>query len=95
MLRVPRGMIAGRRRSPLHVSVSPDGQWLATSLPDGVTTNLWGLPTTGGSLTPFTDFGGRSILIERSVSWSPDSRFIYAAVAEEEMDIVLLDGLIP
>jgi len=28
------------------------------------------------------------------VSWSADSRFVFAAVAETETDIVLLDGLI-
>jgi hypothetical protein len=41
-----------------------------------------------------TDFGERSIMISRSVSWSADSRYLYAAVAEVETDIVLFDGLI-
>ena len=33
-------------------------------------------------------------MIARSVSWSADSRSLYAAVAEIESDVVLLDGLI-
>ncbi len=41
-----------------------------------------------------TDFGDRAILIARSVSWSADSQQLYAAVAESETDIVLLDGLL-
>jgi hypothetical protein len=75
--------------------LSPDGRWLATPLVDGVTTNLWRLPATGGgSMTPLTDFGDRRTFIDRSICWSPDSQGLFAAVAEEEMDIVLLDGLI-
>jgi hypothetical protein len=42
-----------------------------------------------------TDFGNRPIMIARSVSWSADSRSLYAAVAELESDVVLWDGLIP
>jgi hypothetical protein len=41
-----------------------------------------------------TDFGGRPVLIARRVSWSPDSRFIFAAVADQNADIVVLDGLL-
>lgn len=94
MVRLPGDRISGRFRRILNVSISPDGRWLALPLVDGVTTNLWGLPTAGGELTRFTDFGDRAIDIERTVSWSSDSRFLYAAVAEEEMDIVLFDGLL-
>ena len=43
---------------------------------------------------PVTDFGDRSILIARSVSWSRDGQHIYAAVAERQTDVVLLAGLI-
>lgn len=94
MVRLPRDRIPGRFRCILNVTISPDGRWLALPLLDGVTTNIWGLPTAGGELTRFTDFGDRPIDIERAVSWSSDSRSLYAAVAEGEMDIVLLDGLL-
>jgi len=76
------------------VFLSPDGRWLAMPLIDGATTNLWSLPTTGGPMKPLTDFGNRSIVIGRSVSWSADSQYLYAAVAEAETDVLLFDGLI-
>jgi Tol biopolymer transport system component len=75
-----------------HAVVSPDGKWLATSLVDGGSTNLWAIPTAGGSLRPLTDFGDRPTLISRNISWSPDSRYLYAALAEVQTDIVLLKG---
>jgi hypothetical protein len=78
----------------LQVFLSPDGRWLAMPLIDGATTNLWSLPTTGGPMKPLTDFGNRSIIIGRSVSWSADSQYLYAAVAEAETDVLLFDGLI-
>jgi Tol biopolymer transport system component len=78
----------------LQVFLSPDDQSLAMPLIDGATTNLWVLPTTGGPMKRLTDFGDRSIMISRSVSWSADSRHLYAAVAEVETDVVLFDGLI-
>jgi Tol biopolymer transport system component len=77
-----------------NIAVSPDGQHLATLLIDGATTNIWTIPTAGGALRPITDFGDRCVLIVRNVSWSHDSRHIYAAVAERQTDVVLLDGLI-
>ena len=40
-----------------------------------------------------TDFGRRAIMIARSVGWSSDSQSIYAAVAEMDADIVLLEGI--
>jgi Tol biopolymer transport system component len=76
-----------------HVAVSPDGKWLATTLSDGPTTNLWVLPTSGGILQPLTDFGDRPTLISRNVSWSADSQFLYAAVAESQTNIALIKGL--
>jgi hypothetical protein len=88
--------VAGERlpqRIP-NLVVSPDGQHIATLLIDGATTNIWTMPTAGGALCPITDFGDRYILIVRSVSWSADSRHIYAAVAERQTDVVLLAGLI-
>jgi len=74
--------------------LSPDGNWLAAPLLDRGTTNLWIQPATGGAMRQLTDFGERSVLIVRRVSWSPDGKHIYAAVADVEADIVLVDGLI-
>jgi eukaryotic-like serine/threonine-protein kinase len=90
--------ISGRRIPVLPLLfaplLSPDGAWLAVPLIDGATTNIWGLPTNGGPLRPLTDFGNRSVLIARSVSWAHDSQSICAAVAEIEVDVVLFEGLI-
>ena len=69
-------------------------QWLTMPLSDGPTSNIWALPTDGGTMRPLTDSGDRSIVIARSISWSPDSKYLYAAVAETDADIVLLDGLL-
>jgi Tol biopolymer transport system component len=78
----------------IHLIVSPDGRWLATPLTDGVTTNLWALPAEGGPLRQITDFGHRSLTIVRRISWSQDGQYLFAAVAETDSDIVLLDGLL-
>jgi Tol biopolymer transport system component len=78
----------------LQLFLSPDGRWLAVPLVDGATSNLWALPTAGGPMKQLTDFGDRCTVIARSVSWSADSQFLFAAVAETETDIVLFDGLI-
>jgi Tol biopolymer transport system component len=78
----------------ITVAASPDGRVLAIPLTDGVTTNLWAQPTDGGPMRPLTDFGDRPTLIVRRVAWSPDGQFIYAAVAEADADVVLLDGLL-
>jgi Tol biopolymer transport system component len=72
--------------------LSPDDRWLTMPLKDAGTTNIWALPTDGGPARQLTDFGRRPILIARQVSWSPDGKFIYAAVVETDADIVLLDG---
>ena len=56
--------------------------------------NVWVLPTGGGPLRQITDFGTRAALIVRSIAWSPDSRAVYAAVADTDADIVLLNGLL-
>ena len=74
--------------------LSPDGNWLAAPLLDRGTTNLWVQPVNGGTMRQLTDFGKRSVLIVRRVSWSPDGKHIYAAVADTDADIVLLDGLL-
>ena len=80
--------------SVLQLNLSPDSQWVATALTDGSTTNIWLVPTSGGDLRQVTDFGTRCTGISRSMSWSADSRHIYAAVEETETDVILLDGLI-
>jgi len=74
--------------------LSPDGSWLAAPLLDRGTTNLWVQSVNGGPMRQITDFGERSVLIVRRVSWSPDGKYIYAAVADTDADIVLLDGLL-
>jgi hypothetical protein len=75
--------------------LSPDDRWLAAPLRDGATTNIWLLPTDGGPQRPVTDFGRRAVLITRSIAWSSDSQFVYAAVAELDADVVLLEGVDP
>ena len=75
--------------------LSPDGKWLAIPLIDGATANIWAIPASGGAMHPLTDFGQRSVIIARRVSWSPDNRHVYAAVSEMDADVVLMDGLLP
>ena len=72
--------------------ISPDGNWLALALQDGITTNLWALSTMTGQLRQLTDFGEQPTIITRRVSWSADGRFIFAAVGEADSDVVLLEG---
>ncbi len=93
---VPLGQYARSRvpLSPQHFVLSPDDHWLALPLKDAATTNIWTIPVVGGPFRQITDFGRRAILIARQVSWSPDSRFIYAAVIEQDADVVLLDGIV-
>jgi len=79
---------------PQGYVLSPDDRWLTMPLKDAGTTNIWALPTDGGPARQLTDFGYRPILIARQVSWSPDGKFIYAAVVETDGDIVLLDGML-
>ena len=75
-------------------TLSPDGKWLAIPLLDGGTCNVWLIPTSGGPMIPVTDFARRPAFIARQVSWSPDSREIFAAVAEQHVDVIALDGLV-
>jgi serine/threonine protein kinase/Tol biopolymer transport system component len=88
--------VAGERHPARIMSIvlSPDGRHLATSVIDAATTNLWVVSTAGGEMTPVTDFGDRSVVIARSMAWSADSQHLYAAVAEQWTDVVLLDGLL-
>ena len=79
---------------PQGYALSPDNRWLTMPLKDTGTTNIWAFPTDGGPSRQLTDFGERPILIARQVSWSPDGKFIYAAVVETDADVVLLDGML-
>ena len=91
--------IAGSRvpveAGDFHAILSPDGKLLALPLTNGTTTNIWGIPTGGGEMRLLTDFGERATVIARRISWSKDSKFIYAAVAETDADVVSIDGLLP
>ncbi|MGQ0734757.1 MAG: protein kinase domain-containing protein [Acidobacteriota bacterium] len=84
------------RRTPsrglFHPTISPDGEWLAFALSDGLPTNVWALSTSTGEMRQLTDFGRRPTFITRRLSWSSDGRFIFAAVGEGDADVVLLAG---
>ena len=41
-----------------------------------------------------TDFGERPVVIARRIAWSPDAKYIYAAVAETDADVVAFEGLL-
>ena len=77
-----------------QVTISPDGAWLAAPLVDGATANICAWPTAGGPMKALTEFGDRTIQIARAISWSADSQFVFAAVAETDTDIVLYGGLL-
>jgi Tol biopolymer transport system component len=74
------------------LALSPDDQWLATSLIEDGTVNLWIISTADGSPRQVTDFERRSTMIARQVSWSTQSDRLYVAVTESDADIVLLEG---
>ena len=42
----------------------------------GVATDLWALPTSGGTWRKLTDFGQRNVIIARRIAWSKDSMHI-------------------
>jgi hypothetical protein len=75
-------------------SLARDGRFLAVPMIVGATGSFGVMPIDGGAFTPVIDFGDRATLIARQVSWAPDGQSIYAAVADVNTDIVLLDGLI-
>jgi Tol biopolymer transport system component len=75
----------------INPSLSPDGEWLAMPLTDGVTTNIWGLSTRTAQWRQLTDFGDRPTFIARRVSWSADGKSIIAAVGEGDADVVLFE----
>jgi Tol biopolymer transport system component len=88
LARIASSRVPLARRLHVHVTVSPDGQWLAAPLMDSTTANIWLIPTDGGPMRAVTDFD------DRSVSWSPDSRHVFAAVADTDADIILLEGML-
>jgi Tol biopolymer transport system component len=92
LARVPASRVASWQI--VNPTLSPDGKWLAQSLTDGPTTNIWALSTSTGEWRQITDFGDRATFIARRVSWSPDGLFVLAAVGEGDADIVRLDGLV-
>ena len=71
-------------------TLSPDERWLTFALTEHGTSDLWLLPTDGRPLRRVTDFGDRTTLIVRRVAWAPDSKSLYAAVAETDADIVMI-----
>jgi Tol biopolymer transport system component len=75
-------------------SLSPDEQRLALPMMVGATGSIGVMSVEGGTFTPAVDFGDRATLIARQVAWAPDGASIYAAVADVNADVVLLDGLI-
>lgn len=75
----------------INPSLSPDGEWLAMPLTDGVTTNIWTLSTKTGAWRQVTDFGDRPTFVARRVSWSADGKSILAAVGEGDADIVVFE----
>ena len=77
---------------PHHYHLSFDDRLLATPLMDEGTTNLWTISVEDGQLRQITDFGRRSTIIARQVSWSRDGKYIYAALLETDGDIVLVSG---
>jgi hypothetical protein len=79
---------------PQGYVLSPDDRWLAMPLRDANTTNIWAFSTLDGSPRQLTDFGQRTTLIARQVSWSADGKFIYAALVESDADIVVFEGLL-
>lgn len=89
--RVPTSRVAPWQ--VVNPALSPDGEWLAMLLTDGFTTNIWTLSTKTNEWRQVTDFGERAIFIARRVSWSPDGKFLLAAIGEGDADVVLLDGL--
>jgi len=89
--------IAGHRLPTwqgLVPEISHNGKWLGLMLNDEYGTNLWLVSTADGKLHRAVDFSPRRTFIARRISWSPDDRFIYAALGEGDSDIVSLQGLL-
>jgi hypothetical protein len=77
---------------PHQYGLSPDDRWLVMPLIDHGTTNLWLVSTEDASLRQVTDFGREPTLIGRQVTWSGDSRHVFAAVMRIDADVVALEG---
>jgi serine/threonine protein kinase len=75
----------------INPSLSPDGEWLAMPLTDGVATNIWTLSTRTSAWRQVTDFGDRATFIARRVSWAADGNSIIAAVGEGDADVVIFE----
>ncbi|MEY2413379.1 MAG: hypothetical protein QOD84_1985 [Acidobacteriaceae bacterium] len=78
----------------MHPTLSHSGKFLALPLNDSYGTNIWLISTADGKLRQLTDFDQKRTFIVRRVSWTSDDRYIFAAVAEGQSDVVLLDGLL-
>jgi len=78
----------------VHTRPSPDGTRLALPMLDGPTTNVWMIPVDGTPMYAATDFSAEPVLIVRRIDWSPDSKFVVAALAQRNADIIVLDGLL-
>jgi Tol biopolymer transport system component len=94
----PLARIAGSRVphwQNLQAIISHAGKWLALPLNDGARTNLWLLSTANGKLRQVTDFGQRRTFIARRVSWSPDDRYVFAAVGDADADIIEMEEILP
>ena len=85
------------RRVPRWQTIQPtpshDGKWLAVPLTDGSVTNLFLISAADGSIRQVTDFGPKRTFIVRRVSWSSDGRFLFAAIANGDSDVVTIEGL--
>jgi serine/threonine protein kinase/Tol biopolymer transport system component len=79
----------------IPAALSPDGKWVAFVEMDGATADLWKMSTDGGAPVRITDFGDRALWIVRQITWAgPDGRFIYAALADVDADIVSIAGVV-
>jgi Tol biopolymer transport system component len=87
--RIPAGRVP--QWQIINPSLSPDGEWLAMPLTDGVATNIWTLSTKTLEWRQITDFRDRPTFIARRVSWAADGKSIVAAVGEGDADIVLFE----
>ena len=91
--RVSGSRVPGGTAINFQPYLSPDGKWLAMSLTDGPTSNLWALSTSDRTWRKLTDFRPKNVIITRRIAWSKDGKYLYASVAEVDADIVMLSGL--
>ncbi|MGM3932425.1 hypothetical protein NA612_23185, partial [Salmonella sp. NW378] len=78
----------------LHPVISKDGKWLVLPLEDNMGTDIWVVSTADGKLRRITNFGQKRTFIARRISWSSDEKWLFAAVAEGDADIVQIDGIV-